>query len=99
VILSHRVSAGNVTSGQRGLLRRNVLGLFLIFFLVTAVCMEAYAIFVLRDTIEKQADELKNISIQLQSMKTERVNLHEELSSIKKSTSNNGDDDGKTQHR
>lgn len=97
--LSHRVSAGNVTSGQGGLLRRNVLGLFLIFFLVTAVCIETYAIFVLRDTIEKQADELKNISIQLQSMKTERVNLHEELSSIKKSTNNNGDDDGKTQHR
>lgn len=68
-----------------------------ILFLTAAVLVEGYYIFVLRDTIDKQTEDLKNISMQLQSLKNERAGLHEELSSIKKLA---GDDkDGNTPDR
>ncbi len=82
-----------------GKVRGNVFRIFIIFFLLAALCIEGYYILVLRDTIEKQTDDLKNISIQLQSLQNERINLHEELSSIKKSTGDNGDDHGNTAGR
>ncbi len=79
--------------------RGNLFRSLIIFFLLAALCIEGYYIFVLRDTIEKQTDDLKNISIQMQSLKNERIKLHEELSSIKKSTGDKGDDHGNTPRR
>ena len=57
-----------------------VLGIALTF----AVFAEGYYIFALRDIIEKQSEELKNTSIQLQSLRNARASLQEELDSIKK---------------
>ncbi len=63
----------------RGLLRTIV-----VLILLAAVCLEGYYIFILRDKMETQTEEMKNISIQLQLLKQEKENLREELSSIKK---------------
>jgi hypothetical protein len=79
--------------------RGSVFRIVVIFFLLAGLCFEGYYIFVLRAKIEKQAEELKNISIQLQSLNNERINLREELSSIKKSTNDHGDDHGNTADR
>jgi hypothetical protein len=79
--------------------RGSVFRIVVIFLLLAGLCVEGYYIFVLRDTMEKQAEELKNISIQLQSLNNERINLREELSSIKKSTNDNGEDHGNTADR
>jgi methylthioribose-1-phosphate isomerase len=51
---------------------------------ITIVAVEGYYIVVLRDKIERQTEELKNISIQLQSSRNESTDLSEELSSMKK---------------
>jgi len=64
---------------------RKGIRLLFILLLATVVFIEGYYIFVLRDKINKQTEELKNISLQLQFLKNERDNLHEELSSVKKS--------------
>jgi len=58
--------------------------LLLVLLLMAAVAVEGYYIFVLRDKIERQTEELRTISIQLQSSKNESTDLREELSSIKK---------------
>lgn len=71
---------GTITNGMR----KGIRFLF-ILLLAAAVFMEGYYIFVLRDKINKQTEELKDISLQLQFLKNERDNLHEELSSVKKS--------------
>lgn len=56
----------------------------LVGVLILAVLAEGYYIFALRDKMEKQEEELRTISQQLQSLKSERTNLHEELSTITK---------------
>lgn len=56
----------------------------LVAMLAAAVAAEAYYIGVLRDTIDRQTEELRNLSIQLQSSKNESTDLREELSSMKK---------------
>lgn len=71
---------GTITDGIRKGIR-----LLFILLLAAAVFMEGYYIFVLRDKINKQTEELKDISLQLQFLKNERDDLHEELSSVKKS--------------
>ncbi len=58
--------------------------LLLILLLLAAVAAEGYYILVLQDKVERQAEELRNISIKLQSSKNESADLREELSSIKK---------------
>ncbi len=96
MIFSNETGREHETVGN---VRMNLFKIFIVFFLLAALCIEGYYILVLRDTIEKQKDDLKNISIQLQSLKSERINLHEELSSIKKATGDNGDDHGNTARR
>lgn len=68
---------------------QRLLKLAVILVLLVAVCLEGYYIFVLRDKMETQAEEIKNISIQLQLLKQEKENLSEELSSAKKSAGEN----------
>jgi hypothetical protein len=82
-------------NGRRGMLFR----LLLAAIVMTIVAVEAYYIVVLRDKIERQSEELRSISIQLQSTKNERADLSEELSSMKKMTGekNNGNT-GDRQH-
>ncbi|MBI5075090.1 MAG: hypothetical protein HZB62_08010 [Nitrospirae bacterium] len=52
--------------------------------LLAALCFEGYYIFLLRTTIKKQTEELRNISVQLQLLKSERETLSEEISSARK---------------
>ena len=68
------------------------LSLFLISLLLVAIVAEGYYIYLLQDNIEKRNDELKNISIQLQFLKNERVELKAALSSARKTgdTGNEG---------
>ena len=56
----------------------------IVALLAAAVAVEAYYISVLRDTIDRQTEELRNLSMQLQSSKNESTDLREELSSVKK---------------
>lgn len=63
---------------------RFVRKLLLVLLLMAVVALEGYYIFVLQDKVEKQSEELRNISIKLQSSKNESADLREELSSIKK---------------
>jgi hypothetical protein len=70
---------------------RPVLRLIIVLALLAALLFEGYYIFVLRETIDSRNEELKNISVRLQSLKSERDELQEELSSIKKTTGENRD--------
>lgn len=63
---------------------RLVLKLLLILLLMAAVAVEGYYMLVLQDKVDRQTEELRNISIKLQSSKNESANLREELSSMKK---------------
>lgn len=51
--------------------------------LLAAICLEGYYIMVLRDTIQRQAEDLSKISGQLQLLKSERDSLNEEISSAR----------------
>lgn len=51
--------------------------------LLLAVCFEGYYIFYLRATVKQQTEDLRNISTQLQLLKSERKILNDELSSAK----------------
>ena len=72
---------------------RKARNIFLLLILIAALAAEGYYIFVLRDKIEKQTEELRDISIQLQSSKNESADLREELSSIKKMAGERKDGD------
>ncbi len=63
---------------------RLVLKLLLVLLLMAAVAVEGYYIFALQDKVDRQTEELRNISIKLQSSKNEGADLREELSSMKK---------------
>ena len=65
--------------------------------LLAALCFEGYYIFLLRATIKKQTEDLRNISVQLQLLKSERETLSEEISSAKKHAGET--DDGNTGQR
>ena len=65
--------------------------------LLAALCFEGYYIFLLRATIKKQTEDLRNISLQLQLLKSERETLSEEISSAKKHAGET--DDGNTGQR
>ncbi len=71
---------------------RFTLKIVLIVLLVVAVALEGSYIVTLRARIERQTEELENISVQLQTLKNERLNLSEELSSLKKSGGENKDE-------
>ncbi len=64
----------------------------LIALLIAAVLLEGYYIMVLRDRIRTNTEELKNISIQLQSLKLEREKLHEDFSAARKSVGDKQDE-------
>ncbi len=64
---------------------RQIIGRYLaIAALLAAVCLEGYYIMVLRDTIQRQTEDLRSISVQLQLLKGERDSLSEEISSARK---------------
>jgi Tfp pilus assembly protein PilO len=75
---------GEGVSGGSSERKRIALRLLLVILLISAVAVEGYYIFVLRDKIERQTEDLRNISIQLQSSKSQSADLREELSSMKK---------------
>lgn len=52
--------------------------------LLAVLCLEGYYIFLLRATIKTQTEDLRNISVQLQLLKSERETLSEEISSARK---------------
>ncbi|MDH4231222.1 MAG: hypothetical protein OEW04_04235 [Nitrospirota bacterium] len=62
------------------------LRLFLIVLLVVAVILEGYYIHLLQKRIEDRNDELTNISVRLQFLKSEGEALKSELTSAKKTT-------------
>jgi hypothetical protein len=69
----------------RGSVRLHLLIRFLLVaLLAAAVGTETYYIAVLRDTIDRQTEELRSLSMQLQSSKNESTDLREELSLLKK---------------
>jgi peptidoglycan hydrolase CwlO-like protein len=63
---------------------------FLMFLLVVSIIVEGFYIYLLKDKIEKQDDELKDISVQLQFLKNEREDLKASLSSANKTTGDPG---------
>jgi len=65
--------------------------------LLAALCFEGYYIFLLRTTIKQQTEDLRNISVQLQLLKSERETLNDELSSARKQAGES--DDGNTAQR
>jgi len=67
------------------------LRLFLIALLIVAVIAEGYYIYHLQNKIEERNDELKNISVQLQFLKSEGEDLKSKLSTVEKTaTGDNG---------
>ena len=70
---------------------RNILRIFVMLFLMAAILLEGYYIFVLRHKTVDQEEELRTYSMQLQSLKNERDALHEELSLIKKTGEKKGE--------
>ncbi len=80
------------------IMTRTVLRLLLMFGLVVAVLLEGYYIFELRYRMGNREEELKTISMQLQSLRNERDALQEELSSMKKSGENKDGTTAEGQH-
>ena len=71
--------------------KQAVLWVFLVFSLIVVVGIEGYYIYVLRDTIEKQSEELSHTSMQIQALRHERISLEDELQMIKKSAGEKND--------
>lgn len=70
----------------------------LMFGLMAVVLLEGYYIFELRYRTENQEEELKAISMQLQSSRNERKALHEELLAIKKAVEKNNGNASQREH-
>jgi hypothetical protein len=58
------------------------LRLLLVVVLLGAIVLEGYYVAVLRKTVERQDEELRNISRELQTLKIERAELKDKLSSV-----------------
>ena len=56
-----------------------LLRLLLLLGLLAGLLMEAYYIVVLRGTIGRQTEDLRNISMELQTLRTDNAALREEL--------------------
>lgn len=56
----------------------------LIAVLIAVLCIEGYYIFILKETIRRQTEDLRNISVQLQLLKSEREILNENISAAQK---------------
>jgi cell division protein FtsB len=76
---------------------RRVLRYLVTIALLAGLCIEAYYIFVLRETIQRQTEDMRSISMQLQLLKSERERLNEEISSTKKRAGE--EDNGDTTQR
>jgi len=74
------------------------LRLFLIVLLIVAVIAEGYYIYLLQNKIEERSDELKNISVQLQFLKSEGEDLKSKLSTAEKTAAGDAGD-GNTAER
>jgi predicted Holliday junction resolvase-like endonuclease len=68
-------------NGQSG--KQALVWVLLVMALALVVGIEGYYIFALRDIIERQSEELKQTSIQIQNLRHERSSLEEELHMIK----------------
>jgi hypothetical protein len=84
---------------ERGLtVNRTILRIFLMLGLTAAILLEGYYILELRYRTEDQEEELRTISMQLQSLKNERDALRGELSLIKKAGENNNENTSEGKH-
>lgn len=70
-------------SRQRGLISAGLLRAVFVFVVIALVVAEGYYIISLRNRINRQTEELKSISLQLQEIKNEKTELNKELSTIK----------------
>jgi hypothetical protein len=70
---------------------QTVLWVLLIGALIIVAGIEGYYIYVLRDIIERQSEELTHTSMQIQSLRHERLSLEDELHLIKKAAGENND--------
>ncbi len=62
---------------------RALLWVAFAFTLLAVVIVEGYYIFVLRDTIGRQSEELNQTSMQIQVLRQEKTSLEEDLQKIK----------------
>lgn len=69
--------------GRRESRTGRALNFVVLAVLLVLVSCEIYYVFMLREKIEDRSYELKSMSMQLRSLKNERLQLHEELASIK----------------
>jgi predicted Holliday junction resolvase-like endonuclease len=77
---------------------RAMFRLLLLFGLMAVVLLEGYYIVELRYRAENQEEELKAISMQLQSSRNERDALREELLAIKKAVEKNNGNASQREH-
>lgn len=70
--------------GTLGRVRQVMRKYLAITILLAAICLEGYYISLLSDTLQKQAEDLRSISAQLQLLKSERESLNEEILSARK---------------
>jgi len=80
--------AAGDTGGRRG--APMAVRAFLLLALLAGIIFEAYYIVVLRNRTERQAEELRHISMELESLRNEKAALNEELTTARR---NRGDDD------
>lgn len=76
-------------SGRTGLRTNLAVRWVLILLLLAAIVLEAYYIVMLRGTIAQQSEDLRQISVQLQTLRSESSSLQDELTSARK---NRGED-------
>ncbi|MGC2064406.1 MAG: hypothetical protein WA610_15660 [Thermodesulfovibrionales bacterium] len=86
-----------LTTMQTRTTKQAVLWVLLVCALIVVVGIEGYYIYVLRDTIEKQSEELNHTSTQIQALRHERISLEDELHLIKKKAGE--ENDGNTVQR
>lgn len=68
-----------------------------VIFLIAVILVEGYYISLLRNTMSKQFEEARNISLELQTLRNERDRLQEELSRLNEADGEN--DEGHTADR
>ena len=70
----------DVEPAAEGRSSRTVARMVAILLLVAALAVEGYYVASLQRTVERQKEEIKNISLQLQTLKSERMELRDTLS-------------------
>lgn len=78
--------------------RNSILRILVVILLLSAILLEGYYIFELRHRTEDREEDLRNYSMQLQSLKNERDALHEELSLIKKAGGKKNENTAQREH-